>query len=106
MVLSVLTVLSILTVLSVFVVAEPVSAAKRARSKAPTTTSEVLKVSPDAVSVKEVATAAKAQAMSDGTRLGVTVGNPSCSAPTKATPGLVVQCLVPFGTSASASSIP
>ncbi len=73
-------------------------AAKKSKSKVPTTTSEVLKGKPDAVSVKEVAAAAKAQALIDGTRLGVTVGNPSCSAPTKATPGLVVQCLVPFGT--------
>jgi hypothetical protein len=73
--------------------------AKKSKSKAPTTTIEVIKGPPDAVSVKEVAAAAKAQALLDGTRLGVTVGNPSCAAPTKTTPGLVIQCLVPFGTS-------
>jgi hypothetical protein len=73
--------------------------AKKSKSKSPTTTIEVIKGPPDAVSVKEVAAAAKAQALLDGTRLGVTVGNPSCAAPTKTTPGLVIQCLVPFGTS-------
>ena len=77
----------------------PIASAKKSRSKAPPTTIEVIKGPPDAVSVKEVAAAAKAQALVDGTRLGVTVGNPSCAAPTKTTPGLVIQCLVPFGTS-------
>lgn len=77
----------------------PIASAKKSRSKAPPTTIEVIKGPPDAVSVKEVAAAAKAQALIDGTRLGATVGKPSCAAPTKTTPGLVIQCLVPFGTS-------
>jgi hypothetical protein len=86
--------------LAISLLAMPSAAeAKKSRSKAPTTTIEVIKGPPDAVSVKDVAAAAKAQALSDGSRLGVTVGNPSCAAPTKTTPGLVIQCLVPFGTS-------
>jgi hypothetical protein len=82
-----------------FVFSPPPALAKKSKSKPPPTTIEVIKGPPDAVSVKEVAAAAKAQALIDGTRLGVTVGNPSCAAPTKTTPGLVIQCLVPFGTS-------
>jgi hypothetical protein len=80
-------------------ISAPAALAKKSKSKGPATTIEVIKATPDAVSVKEVAAAAKAQALIDGTRLGVTVGNPSCAAPTKTTPGLVIQCLVPFGTS-------
>ena len=76
----------------------PEAIAKKAKSKSPTTTIEVIKGPADAVSVKEVAAAAKAQALIDGTRLGAVVGNPTCAAPTKTTPGLVIQCLVPFGT--------
>jgi hypothetical protein len=79
---------------------EQTAPAKKSKSKEPVTTIEVIKGPPDAVSVKEVAAAAKAQALSDGTRLQITVGNPSCAAPTKTTPGLVIQCLVPFGANA------
>jgi hypothetical protein len=82
------------------VFAEQTTPAKKSKSKAPTTTLEVIKGPPDAVSAKAVAAAAKAQALADSTRLGISVGNPSCAAPTKTTPGLVIQCLVPLGANA------
>jgi hypothetical protein len=77
------------------------ASAKRSKQKA-TTTLPGPTAPPDALSVALIVDSVRTQALPEGVRVGASIGTPTCAAPTKKTPGLTFQCLVPFG----GSSIP
>ncbi len=70
--------------------------AKRNKQKAATTVPGPT-APPDALSIALIVDSVRTQALPEGIRLGATIGTPTCAAPTKKTPGLTFQCLVPFG---------